>query len=49
MYGNGSSYMLKVYLLKEMRLYEVILRIKTIHWMVEPTIIKGCGDKLKGV
>jgi hypothetical protein len=46
--------MLKVYLLKEMRqrrlqnLYEVILRKRIIHAMVEPQTTKESGNQLKG-
>ena len=45
MYGNGSSHMLKICLLKEMRkmfanLYEVILRKRIIHAMVETSNYK---------
>jgi hypothetical protein len=55
MYGNGSSHMLKVCLLKEMRqrwlqsLYEVILRKRIIHAMVEPPITKERGKRPKGI
>jgi hypothetical protein len=46
MYGNGLSHIFKVCLLEEMRqrrlqsLYEVILRKRIIHAMVEPPITK---------
>jgi hypothetical protein len=54
MYGNGSSHMLKVCLLEEMRqkrlqsLYEVILRKRIIDVMVELLITKESSNQLKG-
>jgi hypothetical protein len=51
MYGNGLIHMLKVCLLEEMRqrrlqsLYEVILRKRIIHAMVEPPITKESGNR----
>jgi hypothetical protein len=55
MYRNGSSHMLKICLLEEMRqenykvFIKVILKKRMIHVMVETPIIKESGNRLKGI